>query len=355
LTGVAALAYHSTIQLSKWPRWYRFTTRLKNAIAGQGDGDDPVEVKPMTLAARRFIFEYHVKIPAHDSDLDLWIPAPCADAYQKVLSTSTSSPVLLCLREDLVHHNQILYGQLPASTEEQQVVLRHDIERSARRARPLFAGDQGVAEITGLEKFLAPDSRVPVDGPIVEDALRVVDRDAPPRQRARQIFDHLIRSMVYDPRGCTPERANDLGDLGVACDIRKGTCTEFHGLFVAHARALGLPARFAFGFNIPPRTKGQIAGYHCWAEVYLPETGWFAVDVSEAWKRDDPEERSFYFGNLDANRVQFTTGRDISLVPPQRTGPVDRFIFPHAEAAGQRVEVDLQFEFVDVEQRWNER
>jgi transglutaminase-like putative cysteine protease len=309
----------------------------------------------MTLSARRFTFEYHVKIPPHDSDLDLWIPAPCADSYQKVLSTSTSSPVLLCLREDPVHRNQILYGQLPASGEEQDIVLRHDIERSARRARPLVSGNLGEPEITGLEKFLEPDARVPIDGPIVEDALRAVSRDAPPRQRARQIFDNLIRSMVYDPRGCTPERAHELGDLAAACDIRKGTCTEFHGLYVAHARALGLPARFAFGFNIPARTKGQIAGYHCWAEVYLPETGWFAVDVSEAWKRDDPEERNFFFGNLDANRVQFTSGRDICLVPPQRTGPVDRFIFPHAEIAGERVEVGRRFEFMDIEQRWDEK
>src|SRR5439155_12618024 len=106
--------------------------RLKDAISGHGDrsdSDSPIEVSPMTLSARRFTFEYHVTIPPHDSDLDLWIPAPRTDSYQKVLSTSTSSPVLLCLREDPVHHNQILYCQLPAAADEQEIVLRHAIDR----------------------------------------------------------------------------------------------------------------------------------------------------------------------------------------------------------------------------------
>lgn len=304
----------------------------------------------MTLSPRRFVFEYHVTIPPHDAALDLWIPAPRTDAHQQVLSTSTSSPVLLCLRQDPVHFNQILYCQLPGSSDEQEIVLRHVIERSVRRSPSLDTAR--VVEPGGsadLASFLKPDARVPIDGAIVEPALRRVSRSAPPRERARKIFDHLIDTLVYDPRGCTPERASELGDLVAACDLQRGTCTEFHGLFVARARALGIPARFAFGFNIPARPAGQVPGYHCWAEVFLPGPGWFAVDVSEAWKRDDPDERSFYFGNLDANRVQFTTGRDISMVPSQTSGPVDTFIFPLAEMAGRREKVGLKFGFADME------
>lgn len=323
-----------------------------NAFPGHGDGPDFIAAPPMTLATRKFVFEYHVKIPPHDSDLDLWIPAPRTDAYQKVLSTSTSSPVLLCLRQDPVHNNQILYAQLPPSQEEQEIVLRHAVERSVRRA--LSVRDHGNGELGGgadLARFLAPDARVPTEGPVVDEVVRSIARNASPRERARDVFDHLLRTLVYDPRGCTPERMHELGDLTLACDLRRGTCTEFHGLYVARARALGIPARFAFGFNIPTKPRGQIAGYHCWSEVYLPRTGWFAVDATEAWKRDDPAERSFYFGNLDANRVQFTSGRDISLVPPQRTGPVDTFIFPLAETAGRRVEVGLTFQFTDLDHR----
>jgi transglutaminase-like putative cysteine protease len=267
-----------------------------------------------------------------------------------------TSPVQLSQGEDPVHHNQILHGLLPASKHEQDLMVRYEIARSVRRAPPPDAHrDAHPSDDADLARFLAPDSRVPIEGPIVEDAVRAVSRDAPPRERARQIFDNLLATLDYDSAGCTPERAHGLGDLAVACDIKRGTCTEFHGLFVAHARALGIPARFAFGFNIPRKPEGQIAGYHCWSEAFLPEVGWFAVDVSEAWKRNDANERSFYFGNLDANRVQFTTGRDVSLVPLQRTGAIDRFIFPLAELAGRREDVGLKFCFADAEPRSEEQ
>lgn len=310
----------------------------------------------MASPSRSFIFEYHVKILPRDMDLDLWIPTPRTDAYQRVVSTSISSPVQLSPGEDPVDHNQMLYGRLPVADDEQNVVVRHQIERFVRQPpSPSDRREVESSDAADLARLLQADSRVPSDGPVVEAATRIVSRDAPPRERARAIFDNLLETLDYDSGGCTPERAHELGDLVVACDIKRGTCTEFHGLYVAHARALGLPARFAFGFNIPRKPEGQIAGYHCWSEVFLPEVGWFAVDVSEAWKRAEPSERSFYFGNLDANRVQFTTGRDVSLVPPQRTGAVDKFIFPLAEVAGRREDVGLKFCFVDAGHRLEEQ
>jgi transglutaminase-like putative cysteine protease len=300
----------------------------------------------MTASSRRFFFEYHVKVLPHDADLALWLPAPRSDPYQRVCSTAISSPVKLALGDDPVHRNLILHGVLPPSADERDLVVCHEIERSVRQAPDPGHGEHRLGEAE-LARFLAPDSHVPIDGPVVEDAIRAVPRDAPPRERARRIFENLLATLDYDSAGCTPERADKLGDLVVACDLKRGTCTEFHGLFVAHARALGLPARFAFGFNVPQKPEGQIAGYHCWAEVFLPDEGWFAVDVSEAWKRRTLDERNFYFGNLDSNRVQFTTGRDVDLVPQQRTGLVDKFIFPLAELMDQRENVGLKFCFRD--------
>lgn len=304
----------------------------------------------MMPSSRIFVFEYQVKLLPRGEALDLWLPVPRSDAHQRVMSAGISSPVPLAPAEDPVHGNHILHGILPRSGEEQTISVRYQIERFLRRDPSLDPASR-VEQLSeaNLASFLAPDSHVPVDGPVVEEAVRKISASTPPRDRARQIFENLLATLDYDSAGCTPERAEQLGNLVVACDMKRGTCTEFHGLFVAHARALKLPARFAFGFNIPRKAEGYIAGYHCWAEVFLPDVGWLPVDVSEAWKRQDPEERSFYFGNLDSNRVQFTTGRDISLVPLQRTGPVDKFIFPHAESGNVREEVGLKFYFADQE------
>lgn len=73
------------------------------------------------------------------------------------------------------------------------------------------------------------------------------------------------------------------GDTGAASarqayDERKGDCTEHAALFVALARAAGLPARNVGGFVYACSEDGSNAlfGYHAWAEVWIGH--WVPVD-----------------------------------------------------------------------------
>lgn len=63
-----------------------------------------------------------------------------------------------------------------------------------------------------------------------------------------------------------------------AYDEEAGDCTEHAALFVALARAAGLPARNVGGFVYACSPRGTVAifGYHAWAEVWLGE--WIPVD-----------------------------------------------------------------------------
>ncbi len=100
------------------------------------------------------------------------------------------------------------------------------------------------------------------------------------------------------------------------------------------ARSQKIPARFEMGLSLPEgQNSGQIAGYHCWAEFYTRERGWFPVDISEAWKHQ--EKKDYFFGAHDVNRVQFSVGRDIELSPQQHGDRVNYLIFPYVELDGQ--------------------
>lgn len=57
------------------------------------------------------------------------------------------------------------------------------------------------------------------------------------------------------------------------------------------------------------------------------------MDISEANK--DPGQREYFFGHLCENRVAFTTGRDIDLVPRQAGAPLNFFIYPYVEVDGK--------------------
>ena len=56
------------------------------------------------------------------------------------------------------------------------------------------------------------------------------------------------------------------------------------------------------------------------------------MDISEAWK--DPSKHDYFFGTLDANRVQFSVGRDLELVPKQQGPPLNYFVYPYVEVDG---------------------
>jgi hypothetical protein len=104
------------------------------------------------------------------------------------------------------------------------------------------------------------------------------------------------------------------------------------------------------GFSIgEDHGRGTINGYHCWAQFSPDGRQWLPVDISEANK--NPRMRDFYFGNLTENRVLFSVGRDLTLVPPQNGPPLNFFIYPHVEVDGKThppENVQVSFTYEDV-------
>ena len=130
----------------------------------------------------------------------------------------------------------------------------------------------------------------------------------------------------------------------------QGNCTDFHTLFIALARASGIPARWNMGFPLAYGDGGadgaqEVKGYHCWAEFYAPGAGWVPVDISEA--RKHPELKAYFFGGLSGNRVLFTRARDASLEPAGTGRRLNYFIYPVARADGQDVSSEWTLRYTD--------
>lgn len=300
-----------------------------------------------TRRAVRFTFE--LTIPALADPAFVWLPRPVSDAWQRELGSVLPGGLAVAEGTDAATQNRTVRLSLPPSAEERRLEVSFDVERTLRRepAPPEEPFATPPATDPALARYLAPTSKVPLSGAIVDEARALAKVGDPPLLVARRAFEHLLATYGYDAGGCTPERFDTLGNLAAACDLKSGTCTELHGLFVSCLRVLGVPARFNFGFNLPREAReGRVKGYHCWALVALPGGAWLPVDVSEAWKR--PELKSFFFGGLDADRVAFTFDRDVTLSPPQEGGPLDKFIFPYAEARGAALPIGLGFRFAEL-------
>ena len=290
--------------------------------------------------------------PAGTKTLNLWLPVPHTDASQDVRDLKIDAPVPYKIERGAFGNQMLHLRMAPAPTAPLVVRLTAQITRrehlnlraNAPTSAPAAKAKKEKAD-PDLARWLAPDRLVPLDFKIKQQAEEVVANAhaTTPLAKARAIYEHVVSTVTYDKTGQGWGR----GDIYYACDARRGNCTDFHAIVVGYCRALGIPARFSIGLPLPaPRGKGEIKGYHCWAECYTPEAGWVPVDASEAAK--DPDKRNYFFGAHDENRVEFTRGRDVTLAPKQAGPPLNYFVYPYAEADGQPLEVARTYEFADV-------
>ncbi len=308
----------------------------------------PVAAGEFSPPARKFAFTYQVTIkdiPTRAQRVRVWMPCAVTDANQTVVLKKATGPVHLRATREAPFGNQILYGEIlrpPAGPLE--FTIEYEVTRKEYSQgdyeKLVKAGSGPAAAPKYLAHYLEPDRLVPIDGKIKELADENTRGKQGTVERAHALYDYVFQTVRYDKSGTGWGR----GDSLWVCDARHGNCTDFHSLFISLARAEGIPARFEIGFPVPAGNEGTIPGYHCWAEFYANGVGWVPVDISEAWK--DPKKHDYFFGSLDANRVQFSVGRDLTLQPKQDGGPLNYFIYPYVEVDGKPFEsVEKKFSY----------
>jgi hypothetical protein len=150
------------------------------------------------------------------------------------------------------------------------------------------------ARDTTLRAALAPAPLIQSDDPRVQaQARQIVGAERDPARAARLIADWVSRGVARQAGVGVPGAVQVLGQ-------RRGDCNEHTVLYVALARAAGIPARTVAGLLY----AGGRFYYHAWAEVYLGD--WVAVDPT--------------FGQFpaDAAHLRVTTGglaRQMELLP----------------------------------------
>ena len=297
------------------------------------------------LAAGSRTFEFSYQLLAGElptgAAVDIYLPLPAEHAGQRVVASSLQSNLPGEIGVEERHGNRYYRIHRPANINAPvQATLNWTVERST-----VTAGSSDGASEGELARYLAPNSLVPVGHEILQPILAEIHEqraDDSPAATARAIYDWVVDNMEYKKVGSGWGN----GDTFWACSERYGNCTDFHALFIALARSEGIPARFEIGFPVPlERPAGDIGGYHCWVQFYLPGQGWVPIDASEAAKH--PEQRELLYGTHPADRVHFTTGRDLVLSEGSAAQPLNYFIYPYVEVGGKpwRVKLDTRFSY----------
>ncbi len=292
------------------------------------------------LRSRTFELTYRATVkdvPEGAKALDLWLPLPQTDRNQTIHRVTVDAPGPVTIGREGRFGNQCV--QVRAKPPDGPLTVTLTIEAT----RTENAGGEEALTAEDRAGYLKAEPLVPLDGPVralAEEATRGLTTDD---AKARAIYEKVTGMMKYDKTGTGRGR----GDALFACDARRGNCTDFHALIIGMCRSVGIPARFAIGLPLPTaRGLGEIPGYHCWAELYVKGRGWVPVDGSEAAKR--PEKRGYYFGHHDEDRLEFSRGRHLTLVPDQRGERLNFFVYPYAEVDGKpHRAIDRRFSFAD--------
>lgn len=283
------------------------------------------EAKPRT---RSFLFTYSATLTdlTPGKETRIWLPVPPSNEDQTVRIESKDAPGEVKIAREPKYGNQILYIEgKPSSDGMLSINVTYRVTRREVRGDVVPMADPQ----DDLSLFLKPNSRVPIEGKPLE---LIKSKEIPKDQMeaARLFYDTVNAHMRYSKEGTGWGQ----GDSVWACTSGRGNCSDFHSLFMSLARAQKIPTKFEIGFPLPEKHgAGAIAGYHCWAKFHAAGKGWIPVDISEANK--NPKLHDYYFGNLTENRVTFSTGRDIDLIPKQAGPALNFFIYPYVEVDGK--------------------
>jgi transglutaminase-like putative cysteine protease len=279
----------------------------------------------------RFEFTYRATLPDINETSRLWIPLPVSDEYQSVELKYFKSPVSYEILEDNEYGNKMYFMELNPDNRGEIIEICYLINRR----------EKGVYEdkFSDPKKYLRPNRMVPSSNEFSQIAKNVVEGKLGNLAKARALYDHTIDRMKYIKYG----EGWGKGDAVYACDVKSGNCTDFHSYFIALARSVDIPARFAIGASIPSsRNDGGIDGYHCWAEFYT-DGNWWPIDISEGDKCSALS--TYYFGHNPANRIEFSHGRDLVVEPGPVSGPINFLAYPVLEIGGEIAKAKVEFFF----------
>jgi len=209
----------------------------------------------------RYRYERPVKYSVQSLHL-----TPRRDLSQRALTWSISAPGRRLEQIDAYGNiSHLLTIEVPHR--EIQIVVHGVVETADAEARQ----DDGTLSPLA---YLAPTQLTAPNEDLKAFAQGALTSIAEPRARAQALAEAVFGAVRYKPG------TSDVQDsAAVAFKSGEGVCQDHAHVFIASARAVGMPARYVSGYLYTGDTSD--AASHAWVDVWLgSELGWQSVDVT---------------------------------------------------------------------------
>lgn len=308
---------------------------------------------------RTFEITTRVEIASPNGASRVWLPIPSIDGdYQQSLGSRWSGNASSArIATDTHYGARMLAAEFEAGVAHPSVQLT-SVVRTKSRAVDWQQKAGATEDADTLKSWTRPTALMPTDGIVLATAREAIGNAKTDEEKVRRLYDWVVSHTYREPkvRGC------GVGDIKTMLETANfgGKCGDINGLFVGLSRAVGVPARDAYGIRLVPSAFGyrELGGnpaklqgaQHCRAEVFLKGHGWVAMDPADVgkvmrletkdWIKDvsDPlvaPVNKALFGGWEGNWLAFNNAHDVAL--PGSTGPkLGFFMYPQAENANGR-------------------
>lgn len=286
-------------------------------------------------------FNIRPNVLKNSKEAKLWMPYPLSSEYQTISNVRIKgnydvSGVYKDPRSGAVFY----YAEWKAIKAQPFLIMSFHVDLKSRNMGTLKDSKGPVPAI--VKKYLEPTRGVPTKE-FKDIAKTITSGKRGILQKARAVYDWTVENTFRDPKvkGC------GLALPGRTLNEHKGggKCADISAVYVSLARAAGVPARDVYGLRLADPESGNITGsFHCWAEFYLPGTGWVPVDPADVRKvmlfnkltlKDADKWREFFWGGDDLFRIVLEKdARGVTFQPKQNGKAINYFMYPFAQVDG---------------------
>jgi len=227
------------------------------------------------------------------------IALPPSTNYQEV-SLESIEPKPLNVKQDRDGNWLAEYSLLPS--EKRTIMVKGKI-------RVLLQPNEQKENKQLLESYIRPQKYWQVD----DEEIKKLAQDL---KTPEAIYAYVVKKLSYDFSRVT-ERKGRIGALSVLSQPDSAVCLEFTDLFIAIARAAGIPAREINGFGYTQNELQRPLSFeedilHAWPEYYDNEKNtWIMVDPTWGNTTGGVD----YFDVLDFNHITFVIKGTDSTYP----------------------------------------
>jgi len=287
-------------------------------------------------------------LSAHDTEkyVQLWVPYPVSDEYQNISHVKiTGDYIEMAVYTDRKFRTPMLYASWGEGAKSRKLNFTFSVERQ-EVVRRNFPTKEAPWSREDFALYLAPTKLGPIDGEVKKLADKITAGKTTVLSKAKAVYDWVCENTYRNPktRGCGP------GDVCKLLEDPGGKCGDISSIFIALARAAGVPAKEILGIRQGKNPVQDITTWqHCWVEFYLPGYGWVPADPADVRKMmlkqnlklsdiKTKEYRDYFWGAIDPYRVKMGEGRDLTLNPSQAGEPVNYLMYPYAQVGGKTID-----------------